>query len=89
VLIEGGARGADSLAGAWADAEGVQHIRVPADWAKHGKKAGFLRNIQMLDMNPDLVVAFWDGKSRGTAHTIEEAKKRRIPVRIVTPENKS
>ena len=56
---------------------------VPADWTTHGKKAGFIRNQQMIDMNPDLVLAFWDGASRGTAHTLNLAKKRKIPTLIV------
>jgi hypothetical protein len=37
----------------------------------------------MLNGSPDLVIAFWDGESRGTRHTIDEAKRRGIPVEIV------
>lgn len=56
----------------------------PADWEQHGRSAGILRNNDMLDTNPDLVIAFWDGKSRGTWHTINEARRRGIPVDVVS-----
>lgn len=42
-----------------------------------------IRNIEMLDQKPDLVLAFWDGASTGTGHTVAEAGKRGIPVEIV------
>ena len=66
-LMEGCARGADSIAGEWADARGVEHLTFPADWKALKRKAGPIRNQQMLDEGrPDLVVAFPGGK--GTAH---------------------
>ncbi len=49
-----------------------------------GRRAGPERNIRMLDSTPDLVLAFWDGQSRGTRHTISEARRRNITVRVVT-----
>lgn len=85
-LIHGGARGADELAGRAGEALRWQVLVVPADWNKYGRRAGFVRNVQMLDMQPDLVIAFWDGKSRGTEHTIREAKARGIEVRVVREE---
>lgn len=67
VLIEGCARGADQLAGLWADARGIRHLKFPADWHGLGRKAGPIRNEQMLrEGKPNLVVAFPGG--RGTAH---------------------
>jgi hypothetical protein len=85
-IIEGGARGADTLAGNWADQlPDVEHIRVPARWDELGKRAGFVRNIEMLDMKPDLVIAFFDQKpTGGTMHTVQHAKARRIPVWEIT-----
>jgi hypothetical protein len=54
---------------------------MPADWTRDGKKAaGPIRNRRMLDRRPDLVLAFWDGKSRGTKDTMDEARRRGIPV---------
>lgn len=46
-VIEGAAKGADRLAGLWADERGIAHTKVPADWNKYGKRAGFLRNDEM------------------------------------------
>ena len=85
IVIHGAARGPDRAAD---DAAKDFHLRseaFPADWEKHGKRAGFVRNLQMLDEEPDLVLAFWDGKSRGTEHTISEARKRGIPVEVIVP----
>jgi hypothetical protein len=85
-IIHGGARGADSLASEWAAYYDVpQRIFLP-DWELYGKRAGILRNNQMLDTNPDLVLAFWDGESKGTAHTIKEARKRGIQTKVVRHE---
>lgn len=79
-LIEGGAPGADTLAGVWADARGVPRQTFPADWKKHRRAAGPIRNQQMLDEGkPDLVVAFPGGT--GTAGMMKLAKT--AGVRIV------
>ena len=80
-IISGGARGADSLAVVIARGLGLSAEVVPADWSQ-GRHAGLTRNIEMLDMAPDLVIAFWDGESTGTTHTIAEATKRGIPIDI-------
>ncbi len=72
-LIHGAARGADSLAAAWARSRGIPALAFPADWKKDGKAAGFVRNARMLrDGRPDLVVAFPGGK--GTAHMVKLAR---------------
>ena len=49
----------------------------------YGPRAVVIRNEQMLDTGVDLVIAFWDGQSRGTQHMIESAKRRGIPVEII------
>lgn len=82
-LIHGKARGADSIAAAAAERIGMRVTAVPADWEAHGKRAGILRNILMLEeWEPDVVVAFWNGNSPGTRHMIETSKKRDLPVRV-------
>lgn len=81
-IIHGGAKGADRLAGEIAKELGFEVVIFYPDWTKYGKAAGFKRNIQMLQENPDEVIAFWDGQSRGTKHTIDSAKKMNIPVTI-------
>ena len=75
-IISGPARGADTLGTHYARERGIQVLEFPADWERLGRRAGMVRNLQMLDA-ADAVVAFWDGQSRGTAHTIGEAKKKR------------
>lgn len=83
-LIHGGARGADSWASFAAESLfDPPPVEFRADWEAHGKKAGILRNLQMLEEKPDLVIAFWDGRSNGTRHTINEAHKRGITVEVV------
>lgn len=78
-IVAGGARGVDSAAEAWANLNGVEVAVYPADWKRHGKAAGHLRNKQMLDEEPvDFVIAFPGG--RGTENMISQARKRKIGV---------
>ncbi len=79
VVIHGGASGADALAGNWARSRKVQEIACPADWDKHGKAAGPIRNQEMLEQHkPDLVVAFSGG--RGTADMVRRARDAGVRV---------
>lgn len=81
-LVHGGARGADSLADEWwiiRKPEGCALKSYPAQWKTYGRKAGLMRNQQMLDSERiDLVVAFPGG--RGTADMVERAAKAGIEV---------
>jgi hypothetical protein len=77
-IIEGGATGADHMAGQWADQHHVEHRTVAADWKQHGRRAGPLRNGEMLKLNPDGVVAFPGGP--GTGDMIHQARAARVPV---------
>ena len=88
VIIHGAARGADSLAGAWARtriASGpIEEIACPANWERDGKAAGPIRNQYMLATHkPDLVVAFSGG--RGTADMVRRARAAGIEVIEVEP----
>lgn len=82
IVVSGGARGADLLGEQYANERGYSVDLHPADWEKHGKGAGFIRNREMAE-NADALVAFWDGKSRGTEHMINFAKTHGLNVRIV------
>jgi len=84
-VIEGEARGADTIAAEEAVRAGMTVLRYPANWAGYGRGAGPIRNRQMLDQKPDLVVAFHPdlSKSKGTADTVCEAKRRSIEVVVV------
>lgn len=75
--------GADKAALDWARDVGVDVSINVAGWKAHGKAAGPIRNQAMIDMGPDLVVAFWNGKSRGTLDTITRAATAGI--RVVIP----
>ncbi len=81
-IIEGGASGVDYYAAIYARVLGMSVREYPADWKRYGRKAGPIRNRQMLDEVPDLVLAFWDGESPGTRDTIREAKRRGLPVEV-------
>lgn len=77
-LIEGGAEGADRYAGEWAKRNNIQHTTVYARWTEHGKKAGYLRNLEMAQMVPDVVLAAPGG--RGTQMMIEIARREGLKV---------
>jgi YspA, cpYpsA-related SLOG family len=81
-IIEGGASGADAIARHGATALGFKVMTVRANWSL-GRSAGPVRNRQMLDMKPDLVLAYRLHMSRGTTDCIEEAIKRGIPYELV------
>lgn len=77
--------GADLHAALHCVALGIEQKPYPADWKRYGRSAGHKRNAQMLDENPDveLVLAFWDGTSSGTAGMLDLAKRRGIPTEVV------
>lgn len=79
LVIEGGAMGADSLARLWAISRKVHYKTERADWQRHGKRAGFIRNQAMLDdWQPEGVIAFPGG--RGTADMVARAKAAGVTV---------
>lgn len=81
-IISGGARGPDTWAIDWAQLTGVPYTIYPADWDRYGKRAGFLRNTTLVE-KADWIVAFWDGKSRGTLDTIRKAHEAGKRVTVV------
>jgi hypothetical protein len=84
VILSGGARGADRDAELWASARGVAIRVITAEWVKHGRAAGPMRNRLLLDLNPDLVLAFRSkGPSPGTDDMIRAATKRGIKVEVI------
>ena len=80
-IITGGARGIDTLAEQYARLEGIPLRIFYPDTKALGKMAYFVRNDQIVDAS-DVVVAIWDGKSRGTQYTIRRAMKLDKPVKI-------
>lgn len=81
-VIEGEAEGADLIASEEAERLGMTVLPFPADWARYGRAAGPVRNQQMLDEKPDLVLAFHPNisKSKGTANMIEQADAAGVKV---------
>ena len=82
VIISGCARGADTLGLRYASENTFDVEEYPADWDKYGKKAGYVRNVEMAE-NADALIAFWDGKSKGTKHMIDIATERNLPIRVI------
>jgi hypothetical protein len=78
MIIQGGARGADTLAKHWAKANGVHPVTVDALWGFHGKAAGSLRNCAMLWLQPDYCLAMPGGS--GTANMKQKAAEAGLPV---------
>lgn len=74
VIISGHASGADTIGELYAQKNGLSCELYPADWKKYGKAAGPIRNEEMAK-TADMLIAFWDGKSRGTKSMIELSKK--------------
>jgi len=78
IIIEGEAKGADTLARLSANAMGIETLKFPADWQKYGRAAGPIRNSQMLkEGNPDVVVGFHYkiDESKGTRDMLTRAKR--------------
>jgi hypothetical protein len=88
-IVQGEARGADSLAREWAESRGLRVEGFPADWSR-GKGAGFARNRAMLESGIDGVVAFstsWPA-TPGTAHMCRLAYEVGLVVTFVTPDGR-
>ncbi len=86
VLLHGAAPGVDSLAGRAAEEMGFVVQPWPAEWGRHGRSAGPIRNGNMLRYGrPELVVALTDdlSRSRGTADMVRQARAAGVTVRVV------
>lgn len=86
-IVEGEAKGADSMGRELAEELGIPVLKFPADWQHHGKAAGYIRNQQMIiEAKPDFILAFHNDitNSKGTKDMIKQAIKYKIPYRIIT-----
>ena len=83
-IVHGAACGADSMAIGWAIHYAITCIGMPADWKKHGRAAGPIRNQEMLDKHaPHMIIAFPGG--RGTADMVSRARKAGIDLAEIKP----
>ena len=80
-IVSGGAKGADTLGEQYAKENNYPLKKFPADWELHGKSAGYIRNKQMAEYG-DILIAFWDGESKGTKHMIDLAHDRNLDIVI-------
>jgi hypothetical protein len=80
-VISGCAKGADTLGEDYALFHGIPLKQYPANWERYGRGAGAIRNELMAE-NADALIAFWDGRSKGTHHMIRHARKKGLKVTI-------
>lgn len=81
-IISGGADGADSIGASLASENDITLTEHRPDWQKHGKAAGMVRNKLIID-DCHMVLAFWDGKSKGTANSLGHARRQGKPTFII------
>ena len=86
IIVSGGARGVDTLAEQFADKYNYAKEIYRAKWHSHGKCAGYLRNHDIV-RHADMVIAFWNGISKGTKHTINIAKNGERIVHVIRIDN--
>lgn len=77
-VVCGMATGVDRLGEQWARANDISVTEMPADWNRHGRSAGPIRNRQMAEY-ADAAVIIWDGKSRGSRNMINEMIRKNKP----------
>lgn len=80
-IISGGAKGVDASAREYALRHGLKLTEYLPEYSRYGRAAPLKRNITIIE-NADLVLAFWDGTSRGTKFVIDNCEKRNIPIKI-------
>lgn len=82
VIVSGGAKGADTFAREYAIRNNIRLLEFIPDYKKFGRIAPIIRNRQIVE-NCDFLLAFWNGKSPGTRHALDYAKRKGKPVSIV------
>lgn len=82
LIVSGGAAGADTLAERYARENNIPVLVIKPEWDLYGKAAGFIRNEKLWD-NATHGIAFWDGQSKGTAHSFQIAKKQNKPLTVI------
>lgn len=81
-IVSGGAKGIDSCAAEFALSKGIAFKEFLPDYKKHGKAAPVIRNKEIVNYS-DAILAFWDGKSRGTKNVIDYCNKTGTPLRVI------
>lgn len=86
-IVSGGAKGIDTCAREYANSHGIKLTEFLPEYEKFGRSAPLKRNITIIEYS-DIVLAFWDGKSRGTKFVIENCREMGVEVRIFTRNEK-
>ncbi len=81
-IVSGGAKGIDTCAKRFAVEKGIKLTEFLPEYEKYGRGAPLKRNLQIIDYS-DLVIAFWDGNSRGTKYVIDNCKRINKPIKIL------
>lgn len=81
-IVSGGAMGIDTCARDYANEHNIKLTEFLPDYSKHGRRAPLIRNDLIIEYS-DLVLAFWDGESRGTWYVIDKCHKTNVPVQII------
>ncbi len=81
-IVSGGAMGVDTIAREYAIDNNIRLTEFLPEYDKFGRSAPLRRNIMIIEY-ADKVLAFWDGKSRGTKFVIDNCKKREIPIEVI------
>lgn len=80
-IISGGARGIDTIAKQYATTHNIPLLEFLPEYKKFHRAAPLKRNLQIIE-HSDIVIAFWDGCSRGTAFTVTQCQKRNVPITV-------
>jgi len=80
-IVSGGARGVDTSAKNHARSHNLKLTEFLPEYSKYGKLAPLIRNTQIIEY-ADLVIAFWDGSSRGTKFVIEKCKEKGVEIKV-------
>lgn len=78
-IISGAARGVDRLGECYAEQKDIPLEQFPADWSRHGGRAGYLRNVQMAE-SAEACLVLWDGHSRGAKMMMDIARRKGLPL---------
>jgi len=78
LIVSGGAKGADLIGRELSKKHSIELLEFLPDWQGLGKVAGFVRNRKIVEAS-DMILAFHDGKSRGTQNSLDIAKELRKP----------
>lgn len=80
-IVSGGAKGVDTCARAYAQTNGIKLTEFLPDYKRYGRGAPLKRNLEIIAY-ADVILAFWDGTSRGTKYVIDNCRKQGVPVKV-------